>query len=412
MDITHERCCGLDVHQKMVVACLMKSSATGAVQKETRTFSTMTADLLMLADWLSEEGCTHVAMELTGVYWKPIYNLLEGLFELMVVNAQHIKAIPGRKTDVRDAEWVADLLRHGLLRGSFIPSAPQRELRELTRYRRTLVEERARLLNRVQKTLEDANLKLAAVVTDISGVSARAMLEALLAGQTDPMVLANLARGRLREKREALSQALLGRFKPHHAFMLTEHLSHLDYLSEAIERVNAELEARLAEAEGVVTLLDTIPGISRHIAQVIVAELGADVDRFPSPRHLASWAGLCPGNNESAGKRYSGRTRKGSPYLRQTLVEAAHGAARTKDTYLSAQYRHIAARRGRRRALVALAHTLLTIVYYVLKRQEPYRELGGNYFDERDRTSVERRLVRRLQKLGYNVTIQPTALVV
>lgn len=411
MDVTYERCCGLDVHQKMVVACLMKSSATGAVQKETRTFSTMTADLLALADWLSEEGCTHVAMESTGVYWKPIYNLLEGLFELMVVNAQHIKTIPGRKTDVRDAEWVADLLRHGLLRGSFIPSAPQRELRELTRYRRTLVEERARLLNRVQKTLEDANLKLAAVVTDISGVSARAMLEALLAGQTDPTVLANLARGRLREKREALSQALLGRFKPHHAFMLTEHLSHLDYLSEAIERVNAELEARLAEAEAVVTLLDTIPGISRHIAQVIVAELGADVDRFPSPRHLASWAGLCPGNNESAGKRYSGRTRKGSPYLRQTLVEAAHGAARTKDTYLSAQYRHIAARRGRRRALVALAHTLLTIVYYVLKRQEPYRELGGNYFDERDRTSVERRLVRRLQKLGYNVTLQPTALV-
>ena len=412
MDVTYERCCGLDVHQKMVVACLMKSSATGAVQKETRTFSTMTADLLALADWLSEEGCTHVAMESTGVYWKPIYNLLEGLFELMVVNAQHIKTIPGRKTDVRDAEWVADLLRHGLLRGSFIPSAPQRELRELTRYRRTLVEERARLLNRVQKTLEDANLKLAAVVTDISGVSARAMLEALLAGQTDPTVLANLARGRLREKREALSQALLGRFKPHHAFMLTEHLSHLDYLSEAIERVNAELEARLAEAEAVVTLLDTIPGISRHIAQVIVAELGADVDRFPSPRHLASWAGLCPGNNESAGKRYSGRTRKGSPYLRQTLVEAAHGAARTKDTYLSAQYRHIAARRGRRRALVALAHTLLTIVYYVLKRQEPYRELGGNYFDERDRTSVERRLVRRFQKLGYNVTIQPTVLVV
>jgi transposase len=410
MDVTYERCCGLDVHQKMVVACLMKSSATGAVQKETRTFSTMTADLLALADWLSEEGCTHVAMESTGVYWKPIYNLLEGLFELMVVNAQHIKTIPGRKTDVRDAEWVADLLRHGLLRGSFIPSAPQRELRELTRYRRTLVEERARLLNRVQKTLEDANLKLAAVVTDISGVSARAMLEALLAGQTDPTVLANLARGRLREKREALSQALLGRFKPHHAFMLTEHLSHLDYLSEAIERVNAELEVRLAEAEAVVTLLDTIPRISRHIAQVIVAELGADVDRFPSPRHLASWAGLCPGNNESAGKRYRGRTRKGSPYLRQTLVEAAHGAARTKDTYLSAQYRHIAARRGRRRALVALAHTLLTIVYYVLQRQEPYRELGGNYFDERDRTSVERRLVRRLQKLGYNVTIQPTAL--
>lgn len=409
MEIAHERCCGLDVHQKAVVACLLKSSAKGGVQKAIRTFGTMTVDSLQLADWLADEGCTHIAMESTGVLWKPIYNVLEGLFELLVVNAQHIKAIPGRKTDVKDAEWVADLLRHGLLRSSFIPSASQRELRELSRYRRTLVEERARLLNRVQKTLEDANIKLGAVVSDIMGVSARAMLEALLAGQTDPVALADLARGRLRDKREALSQALLGRFKAHHAFMLTEHLSHLDYLSEAIERVSAELDRRLAEAEQIVILLDTIPGISRHIAHVILAELGSDVTRFASPRQLASWAGLCPGNNESAGKRYSGRTRKGSPYLRQTLVEAAHGAARTKDTYLSAQFRRIAARRGRRRALVAVAHTLLTIVYYVLDRREPYRELGGNYFDDRDRTAVERRLVGRLQKLGFDVTIQPTA---
>jgi len=409
MDIAHERCCGLDVHQKMVVACLLTSSAKGNVQKEVRTFGTMTGDLLKLADWLADAGCTHIAMESTGVFWKPIYNVLEGLFELLVVNAQHIKAIPGRKTDVKDAEWVADLLRHGLLRGSFIPSASQRELRELSRYRRTLVEERARLLNRVQKTLEDANIKLGAVVSDIMGVSARAMLEALLAGQTDPTVLADLARGRLRDKRDTLSQALLGRFNAHHAFMLTEHLSHLDYLSEAIDRVSGELDRRLTEAEQVIILLDTIPGISRHIAQVILAELGPEVSRFDSPGHLASWAGLCPGNNESAGKRYSGRTRKGSPYLRQTLIEAAHGAARTKYTYVSAQYRRISARRGRRRALVAVAHTLLTIVYFVLKRREPYRELGGNYFDERDRTAVERRLIGRLHKLGYDVTIQPAA---
>lgn len=364
METLYEGCCGLDVHLKTVVACLLKADGV-KVRKQVRVFKTMTQDILALSDWLQAEGCTTVAMESTGVYWKPIYNLLEDHFELLVVNAQHIKTVPGRKTDVADAEWIADLLRHGLLRGSFIPAAPQREVRELTRFRRTLVEERARLINRLQKVLEDANIKLSSVVSNIMGVSARAMLEALLAGQTDPVALAALARGRLREKQTQLVQALTGYFKPHHAFMLTQHLAHLDYLTEAIERVEVEIEQRLQSATLEVALLDSIPGISQQIAHVVLAEIGSDVTRFPSARHLASWAGVCPGNNESAGKRYSSKTRKGSPYLRDALVEAAHAVARTKNTYLAAQYRRIATRRGRKRALVALAHTLLTIIYYI-----------------------------------------------
>lgn len=408
METLYTSCCGLDVHLKTVVACLLKVVGQ-KVHKQVRVFKTMTQDILALSDWLQAEACTHVAMESTGVYWKPIYNLLEGHFELLVVNAQHMKTVPGRKTDVADAEWIADLLRHGLLRGSFIPDAPQREVRELTRYRRTLVEERARLINRLQKVLEDANIKLSSVVSNIMGVSARAMLEALLAGQTDPVALAELARGRLREKHDQLVQALVGYFKPHHAFMLTDHLAHLDYLTEAIERVEAEIEQRLQPVALEVALLDTIPGISQQIAHVILAEIGTDLSRFPSARHLASWAGLCPGNNESAGKRYSGKTRKGSPYLRTALVEAAHAAVRTKNTYLAAQYRRLAPRRGRKRALVALAHTILTIIYHMLKRKEPYHDLGGNYFDEHDRQAVEKRLVGRLRKLGYEVALQPTA---
>jgi transposase len=399
----------LDVHIKTGVACLLKTDPQHKVRKQVRTFKTMTQDILALSDWLKAEGCTHIALESTGVYWKPLYNLLAGHFELLVVNAQPIKAVPGRKTDVADAEWIADLLRHGLLRGSFIPDAPQREVRELTRYRRTWVDERARLINRIQKVLEDANIKLSSVVSNIMGVSARAMLEARLAGQTDPTALATLPRGRLREKHDPLIQALSGFLKPHPAFMLTEHLAHLDYLSAAIERVTTEIEQRLKPVQAEVTFLDTIPGISQQIAHVVLAEIGTDLTRFPSARHLASWAGLCPGNNESAGKRYSGKTRKGSPYLRHALVEAAHAAAPTKNTYLAAQYRRIAARRGRKRAWVAVAHTLLTIIYHLLKRKEPYRELGGNYFDERDRLAVEKRLVGRLRKLGYEVALQPSA---
>ena len=409
MDVLYERCCGLDVHKKTVVACLMISRQKGRVSREVRTYGTSTTDLLALLDWLQSEGCTHVAMESTGVYWKPIYNILEGTFQLLVVNAHHLKTVPGRKTDVRDAEWIADLLRHGLLRASFVPSAPQRELRDLTRYRTSLVMDRARIVNRIQKLLEDANIKLGDVVSDITGVSARSMLEALIAGVSDPHELAQLARGRLKAKHEQLVKALQGRFTAHHAFVLVEHLGHLNYLDECIERVTAEIEVRLSAQNTDVDLLDTIPGINPRTASLLLAEIGSDMTRFPSARHLASWAGVCPGNNESAGKRYSGQTRKANKWLRQALMEAAHGAARTKDTYLSAQYRRLVARRGKKRALVAVAHSILTIIYYVLKRQEPYRELGGNYFDARDRKAVERRLVARLENLGNQVLLQPVA---
>lgn len=407
MQIVHACCCGLDIHKKSVVACLMSFDAKGRHQKEVRTFGTMTPDLLALSDWLTAAGCTHVAMESTGVYWKPVYNLLEGLFELLVVNAQHIKRVPGRKTDVMDAEWVADLLQHGLLRASFVPPTDQRQLRDLTRHRSTLVAERARIVNRLQKVLEDANIKLASVASDITGVSARMMLQALLDGEQDSAALAQLARGRMRTKRDLLAQALCGRIRPHHAFMLTEHLSHIEYLDESIARFTDEVNERLSEAEEEILLLDTIPGISRRAAEVILAEVGGDMGRFPTAKHLASWAGICPGNYESAGKRKSGKTRKGSRWLRQLLIEAAHGAAHAKGTYLGALYRRLAARRGTKKALVAVGHAILVIVYHVLTRREPYHDLGVNYFDERDRQAVERRLVKRLEQLGYEVRLKP-----
>src|SRR5215203_2522147 len=407
MQVLYPYCCGLDIHKKFVVACVLRTAPDGSLQKETRTFSTMTGELLALGDWLRAEGCTHVAMESTSSYWRPVYNLLEGQFELLVANAYHIKTVPGRKTDVKDAEWIADLLRHGLLRGSFIPAPEQRHLRDLTRYRTHLVEERARVTNRLQAVLEDANVKLASVVTDVRGVSARATLEALLAGETDPALLAELARGRLRAKRDQLARAVVGRFAAHHAFMVTEHLSHLDYLEEALERVSAEIADRLREELAAVELLDTVPGISARSAEVLLAELGPDLSRFPAAKHLASWAGMCPGNAESGGKRLSGKTRKGNQALRQALIQIAHVASKTKDTYLAAQYRRIAARRGKKRALVAVGHTILVIVYHILTRRQPYHELGVAYFDQLERQRVEQRLVRRLERLGYTVSLQP-----
>lgn len=409
MEIVHERCCGLDVHNKTVVACLMVLDEQGKLQKTIRTFGTITVDLLSMVDWLLQAGCTHVAMESTGVYWKPIYNLLEGQVEVLVVNAQHLKGVTGRKTDVRDAEWIADLLRHGLVKGSFIPSTQQREWRDLTRYRTSLIQERARTANRVQKVLEDTNIKLASVVTDILGVSARAMLEALLDGETDGAVLAGLARGRLREKQGELQQALQGRLKPPHIFRLSEHLAHIDYLDEAIARVSEQIAERLRPYEQEIARLDSIPGINRRTAEVLLAEVGPDLSRFPSAKHLASWAGLCPGNRESAGKRLSGKTRKGSPWLRQALIEAAHGAARTKHCYLGEPYRRLAKRKGSKKAFVAVGHSLLVIAFPLLTRQQFYQELGDNYFDEHQRQSVQRRLVSRLLRLGYQVTLAPAA---
>lgn len=408
MEIVYTRCCGLDVHKRSVIACLFTPGPTGTPTKELRTFGTMARDLLALSDWLGAVGCTHVAMESTGAFWKPIYNLLEGRFDVLVVNAQHIKAVPGRKTDVKDAEWIAELLRHGLLRASFIPDRPQRELRELTRYRTTLIQERANEVNRLQKVLEGANIKLSSVATDILGKSGRAILEALVGGTTDAAALAQLARGRMREKIPQLEQALAGQFGAHQRFLIAQQLAHIDFLDASLERVSAEIAERLRPFESELEQLQTIPGVGRRTAEILVAEIGVDLTRFPSAGHLASWAGLCPGHDESAGKRRSGRTRKGSPWLRTALVEAAQAAARTKDTYLAAQYRRLTARRGAKRAAVAVAHTLLVMVYTLLTQQVAYHEFGGHYFDEHDRQAVQRRLVRRLEALGYVVSLHPT----
>ncbi len=407
MHVVYERCCGLDVHKTSVVACLLIAEGEGRSCKEVRTFGTMTADLLALADWLAGAECTHIAMESTGVYWKPIWNLLEDQFTLLLVNARHIKVVPGRKTDVRDSEWIADLLQHGLLRPSFVPPRPQRELRELVRYRTTLVRERAAEVNRLQKTLEGANIKLAAVATDITGTSGRAILAALVAGTTPPAALADLARGRMRAKLPQLEQALAGRMEHHQRFLLTQQLAHVDFLATTIERVSVEIAERLHQCEDAIVRLMSIPGVGRRTAEVLVAEVGTAIGQFPSARHLASWVGLCPGNNESAGKQKSGRTRKGNPWLRTALVEVAQAAGRAKRTYLGAQYQRLVARRGKKKATVALAHTILVIAYYLLLRETTYQDLGNCYFDERDRKAVEHRLVHRLEGLGYKVTLEP-----
>jgi transposase len=410
MQIVSRCCCGLDVHKRVIVGCLISIDNEGVETKEVRKFGTMTEELLGLLDWLEKSGCTHVAMESTGVYWKPVYNILEGHIEqVMVVNAQHLKAVPGRKTDVRDSEWIAELLQHGLLKGSFVPPAPVRELRDLTRYRSTLIRERARTTNRLQKVLEDANIKLGNVVSDIKGVSASAMLRALVAGHTDPEILACLAQGRMREKREQLVKALTGRLKPHHRFLIAEHLSQIDYLDEAVQRISDQIGERLRPFDDAIEKLDEVPGISRRTAEVLLAEIGWDMSRFPTAKHLASWAGMCPGNNESAGKRHSGKTRKGSPWLRHALVEAAHGAVHTKNKYYKAQYNRIATRRGKKKALFAVGHSLLIVVYQLLTRGTSYEDLGANHFDERDRQAVQRRCVKRLERLGYTVSLSPVS---
>lgn len=341
---------------------------------------------------------------------EPIYNLLEEAFTPLLINARHIKVVPGRKTDVKDCEWIADLLRHGLLRASFVPERPQRELRELTRYRTALVRERAAEVSRLQKTLEGANIKLASVATDIMGKSGRQMLKALIAGSTDASEMAQLARGKLRAKIPKLEQALRGCFGAHQRFLIVQQLAHIDFLEETIEQLSAEIAERMRPfGEEAIERLETIPGVGRRTAEAILAEIGPEVSRFPTYRHLASWAGMCPGNNESGGKRRSGKTTKGNPWLRAALVEAAHAAGRTRNTYLSAQYRRLASRRGKKRAAVAVGHSILVIAYHLLQRSCGYEELGGDYFDKRDRQGVERRLVRRLEGLGYKVSLDPVA---
>jgi len=408
MDVLFERCCGLDVHKKLVVACVIITPPDGEPERTVHSFGTMTEDLLKLADWLEACGVSHVAMESTGVYWQPIWNLLEDRFTLVLVNAQHVHQVPGHKTDVRDCEWLAELLRHGLLRGSFVPDRAQRELRELVRYRTGLVRQRAQVTNRLQKTLEGANIKLASVATNVIGVSGRAMLAELAKGETDPTALAQLARGRMQHKQVELESALSGRMRPHQQFLLQEQLALINGIDASIQRVNQEIARRLQAHNELSERLDAIPGIGPRVIQIILAEIGPDVTRFPSAAHLASWVGLCPGNHESAGQQRTGRTRKGNPWLRTALVEAAQAAARVKHSYLGAQFRRLAARRGAKRALVAVAHSLLTIIYALLTRQSTYTDLGPAYFDERDRHHTSKRLVARLERLGYHVNLEPT----
>jgi len=409
MEVINPRCAGLDVHKKSISACCISRSATGARIFERRTFGTMTTDILMLGEWLHSLDIPIVALESTGVYWKPIWNLLESDFDLMLVNPQHIKQVPGRKTDVKDAEWIATLLEHGLLRASFVPPAPHRAFRELTRTRSTLIRQRSELVNRVQKVLEDANIKLASVATDVMGVSGRAMIEAMVVGETDPKVLASLAVRGLRNKQEELEQALLGRVADHHRIIIKQFLSLIDALDSSI----AELEKHIGEASSsfrdVVDRLDAIPGVGPVTAQMILSEIGTDMDAFPSDRHLCAWSGLAPGNNESAGKQLPGRPRKGNRSLRTGLIQAAHAAARSKGTYLSALYRRIAARRGNKKATVAVAHAILKAVYHMIVRQTAYHELGEDYYDKLSPRRTAPRLIRRLREMGYTVTKQPDA---
>ena len=407
METIYRCCAGLDVHKKTVVACVRQVEPSGRVREEVRTFGTMTAELLLLSDWLAEAGVTHVALESTGVFWKPVFNLLEGRFEVLLVNPRHMKQVPGRKTDVKDAEWIAQLLACGLLRGSFIPPKPIRELRDLTRQRSQLVAEKASVANRIQKVLEDAHIKLAGVATDVLGVSGRAMIRALIAGQEDPEQLAELARRRLRRKLPELRAALRGRVSAHHRFLLGHLMSHLEALEGLITDLNLRIAAVMPPFAEAVDRLKTIPGVEQRTAEGLVAEIGTDMGRFPTSGHLASWAGMCPGHNESAGKRRSGRTTKGDRWLRQTLTQAAWAASHTKGTYLSTQYHRLAARRGKKRAVVALGHTLLVIVYHVLKEGATYRELGADYLDRLQPERLTRQLVRRLEKLGHKVTLEP-----
>lgn len=407
MQVVHERCAGLDVHKKTVVACVLITHPDGTLQREVRTFSTMTADLLTLGDWLETLRVRVVALESTGVYWKPVFNLLEDGRTIVLVNPQHIKAVPGRKTDVKDAEWLADLLRHGLLTPSFIPPAPVRELRELTRYRKTLVEARAREVSRVQKVLESANIKLASVATDVLGKSGRAMLEALIAGEQDPAVLAEMARGRMRSKRPELQRALDGRLLGQHRILLQHLLAHIDFLEQSLAELEAEIERCLAPFGQAVALAQTLPGIAETAATAIIAELGTDMTRFASDKHLASWAGVCPGNKQSGGKRLSGKTTKGNPYLRAVLGEVAWAISHTKDNYLSAQFHRIARRRGKQKAVVAVSHSVLVILYHMLREGRPYTDLGPDYFEQLEATRIEHYHVRRLEQLGYTVTLTP-----
>lgn len=413
MEVLYPRCAGLDVHQASVVASVRIANGAKA-SHEVRTFESTTKALLALADWLGATGCTHVAMESTGVYWKPVWHVLEGHFELVLANASHIRNVPGRKTDVNDAMWIADLLAHGLIRGSFVPPAAIQELRDLTRTRKQLVRELARHEQRIQKTLEDANIKIVGVISDILGSSGRAFLNAIIAGESDPEKLADLASKRLRASRSQIVEALRGRVQEHHRFMLKLHLEQIGSLESVIDQIERRLGERLEPFREDVKLLVTIPGVSDTVAQVMASEIGMDMQRFPSADSLVSWAGMCPRSDESAGKRRSTRIRKGAPWLKTTLVQAAWAAVRVKNSYLRALFHRLKARRGAMKAIVAVAASMLRSVYYMLTRREPYRDLGPAHFDQRNRARTASRLLKRLKEMGIDVlqtrVSQPVAL--
>lgn len=405
MHVVNPTCAGIDVHKKDVKVCLVTRDAAGERHREVRTYSTITSQLLLLRDWLQDNGCRIVAMESTGVYWKPIFNLLEGDFEVMLINPTHIKQVPGRKTDVRDCEWIAELLEHGLLKASFIPPVEIRDLRDLTRYRRRLVEARASEVRRLQKLLEQANIKLSSVATDVLGVSGRAILEALLSGKQDTQQIAELSKGRLRQKKSELALALEGRFRPHHARLLSRILAHIDFLEQSIAECGEEIDQLCRPFDQIIERLDGITGVNRRAAQDLIAETGVDMSHFPSHKHICSWSGVSPGNNESGGKRKSGRTRKGNKWLRAILVECAQAAGHSKGTYLGAQFRRFASRKGKKKAAVVVAHSILEAAYFIIRDELSYRDLGASHYDQINKDHIIRYHVRRLETLGLKVEL-------
>lgn len=410
MQILYPLCAGLDVHKDSLTACVRRQMANGEADTQVRTFRTTTEQLLDLSEWLSTEGCTHIAMESTGVYWKPVWHILsDGEFELILANAAHVKNVPGRKTDTNDALWLSDLMAHGLIRPSFVPDQPTQQMRDLLRTRKQMVRERASHTQRIQKTLEDANIKLDSVVTDILGLSGRRMIQALIDGQTMPQALAALAHRQLRATSDQLEAALRGRVTRHHRFLLKLHLDHIDALDAAIAAIDGEVNANVEPFRAAIELLNSIPGFSQLAAQVVVAEIGTDMSRFPTAAHLVSWAGLCPRNDQSAGKRRSTRLKKGAPWLKTTLVQCAWAASRTKGSYFQAQYHRLRARRGSKKAICAVAGALLTTVYHMLKNGTLYQDLGAEHFDRRAKQHKVSMLLHRLQNLGYNVQIEPMA---
>lgn len=405
MHVVNTNCAGIDVHKKNVKVCLVTRDSAGQRHEEVRTFATMTRQLLALRDWLQDHGCKVIAMESTGVYWKPIFNLFEGDFEVLLVNPAHIKQVPGRKTDVKDCQWIAELLEHGLLKASFIPPLEIRDLRDLTRYRRKLVQTRAAEVNRVQKILEQANIKLASVATDVMGVSGRAMLEALVKGDQDPEQMAELSKGRMRQKKAELALALEGRFRPHHTRLLTRILAHIDFLAQSIAECEQEIEELCLPFAAVVERLDGITGMSQRSAQDMLAEIGLNMGQYPSHKHLCSWSGVSPGNNESAGKRKQARTRKGNKWLRAILVECAQAAGHTKDTYLGAQFRRFAGRKGKNKAAVVVAHSILEAAYFIIRDEVSYNDLGSGHFDQLNKEHIIRHHIKRLESLGLKVQL-------